>query len=655
MNNYNSNSNIESNSNNNKNNNINNSYLNNTPKDLHSLHHKNSNSIEITRDNDVDVESIDHHEEEDEDDDEAIELDDDHSPRGHNIIHQQFQQQQIQHQRQHQQQQQQQQTHTSPNNSSIHHSSNHQHLDHSENIRLRKSSFDYNDYNQTNLTTTQSRLSNSLSNSQTSLNLLNTSRNQNNKPYGNNNNNNNNDNNNTGNQDNIGIQNSSQKNIQFINQVNSYTTNSHHTLNPQKQQQQHHNVNTENSVSNISRQHILHSNNSISMPLHQQHSQNQFSMNNMNNTQPDSFPILYRSSTHSPAHQIIDTQLTHSSTPDSPYTAPHDENQNQHQQHHQNQQQQQQHQQQQHQQQQQQQQQTKTQNKVTRARRTNKPGAKFGAKKKSWVWNWFIQDQSDTNKATCKKCNKLIIRLPNDKSSPKKLIEHLKIHKITRSTINHTSISNNITMINDDSVTELSENELDIKGSLHQTVENKTIVNNHGKIVKSKRNLDNSVTRNNTKKSKISGIENDNNNNTKDNDNYSSLKFQRDIITFLTENKLPIKTIKSKSFRKLILTLKPSAVKDLDDLDNFYCSFIEIFNYSKENGDIHDENKDSEYEDEKEEGEEEGKDKEEEQEEEEAAEEEEAESDASTIDYEDKIEGNIYKSADDDEKLRYNE
>lgn len=623
MNNYNSNGNIESNINNNINNNNNNSnnngYLNNTSdQDLHSLHHKNANSTDIPRDNDADVEDRSQHEEE-EDDDEVLELDDDHSPRGHNLIHshQQFQQQQLQQQRQYQHQQHlqqmQQQTHTSPNNNSIHHTTNHQHLDHSENIRLRKSSFDYNDYNQTNLTT-EPQLSTSLSNSKTSSNLLNPS-NQSLKQYSNNNSN-------EDNNHNIGVQNATQRNIQFTNHVHPYTTNSHHTLNSQQQQQQQqkHHVNPENSGSVVSHQHTLQAN-SISLQSHQQHSQNQLAVN-LNNAQPDNFPTLYSSSTHSPGNQIRDTQLTHSSTPDSLHTTPHDQHQNQHQNHQQ--------------QQNHQQKQTEIQNKVTKAKRTNKPGAKFGAKKKSWVWNWFFQDHMDTNKATCKKCNKLIIRLPNDKSSPKKLIEHLKTHRITRSTIELTPVSNNLRSMNEDtspfqidSITELSGNDTDIKDSPNQTIKDEG-VNIYDKPVRLKRSSDDSGTNVDYKKSRTSSVENNNN---KDRDSYSSLNFQRDIIDFLKENKLPIKTIKSKSFRKLILNLKPSAVKELDDLDNFYSSFIEIFNYSKGNGDSNDGKKDIDDDDD---------------------EEEEEESDVSTIDYDGKVEGNIYKSAGEEEELIYN-
>lgn len=71
-------------------------------------------------------------------------------------------------------------------------------------------------------------------------------------------------------------------------------------------------------------------------------------------------------------------------------------------------------------------------------KRKNRPGQKFGAKKKSWVWSWFIQDSQNHNVAACDLCGKIITRLESDKGSPKKLSEHLKTHKIEKDTINTT-------------------------------------------------------------------------------------------------------------------------------------------------------------------------------------------------------------------------
>lgn len=74
---------------------------------------------------------------------------------------------------------------------------------------------------------------------------------------------------------------------------------------------------------------------------------------------------------------------------------------------------------------------------ISKRERKNRPGQKFGAKKKSWVWTWFIQDVQDPNVAACDYCGKIITRLASDKGSPKKLSEHLKTHKLNRESINN--------------------------------------------------------------------------------------------------------------------------------------------------------------------------------------------------------------------------
>lgn len=66
------------------------------------------------------------------------------------------------------------------------------------------------------------------------------------------------------------------------------------------------------------------------------------------------------------------------------------------------------------------------------------PGRRFGAKKKLWVWSWFVQDPADTTVAVCDYCGKIIRRQPSDKGSPKKLIEHLTTHKLNKTLVNTT-------------------------------------------------------------------------------------------------------------------------------------------------------------------------------------------------------------------------
>lgn len=68
--------------------------------------------------------------------------------------------------------------------------------------------------------------------------------------------------------------------------------------------------------------------------------------------------------------------------------------------------------------------------------RKNRPGQKFGAKKKLWVWTWFVQDLGNPNMAVCDYCGKIITRQSSDKGLPKKLSEHLRTHKLSKDLIN---------------------------------------------------------------------------------------------------------------------------------------------------------------------------------------------------------------------------
>ncbi|ODV96595.1 hypothetical protein PACTADRAFT_32098 [Pachysolen tannophilus NRRL Y-2460] len=172
----------------------------------------------------------------------------------------------------------------------------------------------------------------------------------------------------------------------------------------------------------------------------------------------------------------------------------------------------------------------------THHHRVNKPGQKFGAKKKSWVWNWFVQDHTDPNVAICDQCGKVIRRLPSDKGSPKKLSEHLRTHKIDKETVNprrdqmigggptNTGTSNSLKTVNPGGLGHLPQhllNEFDVSP-------------------------------------------------------YSQIKFHKDIMKFLTDNKLPISVVKSSSFRQMVFTLRPESVEDLNELNNIYASLMEV-------------------------------------------------------------------------------
>lgn len=73
---------------------------------------------------------------------------------------------------------------------------------------------------------------------------------------------------------------------------------------------------------------------------------------------------------------------------------------------------------------------------IVKRERKNRPGQKFGAKKKLWVWTWFVQDQKDPNVAVCDFCGKTITRMASDRGLPKKLTEHLRTHKLLKTLVN---------------------------------------------------------------------------------------------------------------------------------------------------------------------------------------------------------------------------
>lgn len=172
--------------------------------------------------------------------------------------------------------------------------------------------------------------------------------------------------------------------------------------------------------------------------------------------------------------------------------------------------------------------------------RVSKPGQRFGAKKRSWVWSWFIQDQDDPNIATCEQCLKVVRRLPSDKGSPKKLSEHLKTHKIYKDSI--TPKKDQHTFVNE------SPNS---NGRL-------ALVPTDGEAVQ------NSYLTDTTGASDVLF------------ERYSQMKFHKAIMKFLTENKLPLTVVKTRSFRQLIYTLRPESLTDLNDLNSLYLSLLQV-------------------------------------------------------------------------------
>lgn len=218
--------------------------------------------------------------------------------------------------------------------------------------------------------------------------------------------------------------------------------------------------------------------------------------------------------------------------------------------------------------------------KITKPR-VNKPGQKFGAKKKSWVWNWFIQDIADSNVATCDFCGKIIKRLASDKGSPKKLGEHLKTHKIDRNSVNPKRDSMIVGDANRHYFNTINSN---------QTFKPHPLSNQTANIQQQQQQQaqqqvpQNSYNRQQSTSTTNTGADFTNTNYDKsefDQSSYSQAKFQKDIMKFLVENKLPLAIVKSPSFRQVIFTLKPEAIPDLNELNHLYSSLLEVIHNEK--------------------------------------------------------------------------
>lgn len=250
-------------------------------------------------------------------------------------------------------------------------------------------------------------------------------------------------------------------------------------------------------------------------------------------------------------------------------------------------------------------------------RRKNRPGVKFGAKKRLWVWLWFVQDYTDPNVAACDFCGKIIVRLPSDKGLPKKLIEHLRTHKLEPNSVNYsraipidgygvtyTPLGEPMNYPNDreeedDIVTdnviestpmrnqmstavvpatqaspELNENKVAVQTNLNNAY-NRPRGNDPRRVTvaesqRKSRRLDHNL----LEQRRV--IRTD-----FDNAPYSAMKFHKHVMKFLTENRLPIAVIKSHSFQQMIYDLRTEAVSDLAELTTLYSSLLEVQNYSQ--------------------------------------------------------------------------
>ncbi|KAI5951948.1 hypothetical protein KGF54_005023 [Candida jiufengensis] len=207
----------------------------------------------------------------------------------------------------------------------------------------------------------------------------------------------------------------------------------------------------------------------------------------------------------------------------------------------------------------------------TKKHRVNKPGKKFGAKRRSWVWQFFINPDSDeTDSAECQVCKKTIQRLPSDKGSPKKLSEHLKTHKITKELI-----------VQQQSTTEGSSQSKDNWKSKHSKSKLNQISEAQDEEGKSASDIDYEE----LDDEELAKYEKK---------PYSATRFHKHVLQFLMENKLPISIINSNSFKQLVFDLRPSVINDINALTNLYGSILKVKRFGDGTGGDGDDNDDNE-------------------------------------------------------------
>lgn len=201
-------------------------------------------------------------------------------------------------------------------------------------------------------------------------------------------------------------------------------------------------------------------------------------------------------------------------------------------------------------------------------KRKNKPGKKFGAKKRSWVWTWFDQDLHDTNITKCTYCNKVIIRFASDKGSPKKLLEHLKTHKININSINFARP----VPIDGTGMTYSSSGQ-PLSQPLHNGIKKEPGSNQTHTSQLSDLSLQLASSRDTDNKESLNGTSGPG-------QLFNSSRFRINVVKFLTENKLSMDVLKSNSFRQLVYDLRPESVNDILEVTSMYDAFLECTRYS---------------------------------------------------------------------------
>lgn len=241
--------------------------------------------------------------------------------------------------------------------------------------------------------------------------------------------------------------------------------------------------------------------------------------------------------------------------------------------------------------------------KVVKRERKNRPGQKFGAKKKSWVWSWFVQAIDDPNVASCDFCGKIITRLVSDKGSPKKLLEHLKTHKLSRESVNSSRTipidGNGVTYAPNGMPLNYPNSYAGAGGASSSGVSGVSSSTNAGVISLAPTLATSSPSQEDggdpTDDSRRKHLKFRGNGDAYamgrrylstnfDNTPYTSMKFHKHLMNFLTENKLPITVIKSHAFQQLVYDLRSDSVADLYELTKLYASLLEVSRFDGDAG-----------------------------------------------------------------------
>lgn len=222
----------------------------------------------------------------------------------------------------------------------------------------------------------------------------------------------------------------------------------------------------------------------------------------------------------------------------------------------------------------------------TRPKRKNRPGKRFGAKKKSWVWSWFTQDSENHSVAACDYCGKVVVRIPSDKGSPKKLMEHLRLHGLSATSINYSrtdAVPEQDTASPASNFSHISNTSVPTPGASLMSDESNTsmtsdISDSRLSMILALQSL---PTLKPASLQQCASVPTRYISPQFDNTAYSPMKFYNHLLNFLRDNKLPLSTIQTHSFQQMVYDLKSDALKDMLKLSEMYADILDVNRYTE--------------------------------------------------------------------------